>query len=405
MEEFMLKFKFFILLLCLFILALGACGSSPSGASASDARAAADNALGRLDGQVGRPNDMPSAPSAQKPSSGQSASSSSQQQTVVTSGTKKPAWVDSVDSVYKRAQYAAAVGYASSREMAEKNAFANLISFFGQSIQADQTIKNTYSEAVKNGVTTGWTDNTNMENTIRTSASLETLAGADIREVWQDTKNNVFYAAAVMEKSKAAGIYTDMINANQNMIKNLIAMTPADKNSLEGFSRYQFAAAVADINITYGNVLKLIDAPVPAGLVKGDEYRLEAQNIAKAIPVGITVKNDKAGRIQGAFAKALSDIGFRSGGNNSRYILNVNITVSPVDLPANTNKFARIELGANLTDNTTKAVLVPYNFNSREGHTTAAEAENRAYSAAERKIGEEYKGILFEYLSQLLPKK
>jgi hypothetical protein len=402
----MLKLSSVSILFCLTFLASGACGSSPSGASPADARAAANDALGRLDAQVGAPAGAPSAPSsAQKPAGGQGASSSAPQQTVVTSGTKKPAWVDSVDSVYKRAQYVSAVGYASNREMAEKNGFANLTGFFGQSITADQTIKNTYSEAVKNGVTSGWTDNTNMENIIRTSASLETLAGADIREVWHDTKNNVYYAAAVMEKSKAAAIYTEMVNANQNLIKNLITMTPAEKNSLEGFSRFQFAAAVADINTTYANVLKLLDAPVPAGLVKGDEYRLEAQNIAKTIPVGLTVKNDKAGRIQGAFAKAFSGIGFRSGGNNSRYILNVNITISPVDLPANTNKFARIELEANLTDNNTKTILMPYNFNSREGHTTAAEAENRAYAAAERKIGEEYKDMLSEYLSQLLPKK
>jgi len=355
----MLKLKFVILWLCLLLLALGACGSSPS------------------------------AP----------------QQAAVGGGGNKPAWVDSVESVYKKTQYTAAVGFAGNREMAEKNAFANLVGYFGQSIMADQTIKETYSGAVKNGVTTGWTDDTHIENIIKSSASLETLAGADIKEVWHDTKNNVYYAAAVMEKSKAAAIYTEMVIANQNLIKNLVTMAPAVKNSLEGFSRYQFAAAVADINTSYSNVLKLIDALVPAGLVKGDEYRLEAQNIAKSIPVGITVKNDKAGRIQGAFAKALSNVGFRSGGNNSRYILNVNVTVSPVTLPNNTMKFARIELGADLTDTASKTVLVPFNFNSREGHTTDAEAENRAYAAAERKIGEEYKDLLNEYLSQLLPKK
>jgi len=332
-------------------------------------------------------------------------SPSSTQQTAVNPGRNRPAWVDSVESVYNKSQYVAAVGYASDREMAEKNAFANLTGFFGQSIYADQTITNTYREAVKNGATAGWTDNINMENTIRITASLETLAAAEIKEVWRDSRNNVYYAAAVMEKSKAAVVYTDMVNANQNMIKNLTSMGQAERNSMEGFSRYQFAAAAADINITYGNVLKLIDAPVPPGLKKGDEYRLEAQNIAKTIPVGITVKNDKAGRIQGAFAKALSGIGFRSGGNNSRYILDVNVSVSPVDFPNNINKFVRIELGAALTDTSDKSVLLPYNFTSREGHATAAEAENRAYTAAERKIDEEYKDLLFTYLSQLLPKK
>jgi hypothetical protein len=180
-------------------------------------------------------------------------------------------------------------------------------------------------------------------------------------------------------------------------------MNQTERESLEGVSRYQSAAVVADINISYVNVLKVIGAAAPADIKPGAEYRLEAQNIAKSIPVGIRVANDKSGRIQGAFAKVFSDQGFRSGGNNTRYMLEVEISVSPVELPNNTNKFVRIELGANLTDAGT--VLLPYNFNSREGHNSVSEAENRAYLAAERKINEEYKTTLSNYLSQLLPGK
>jgi len=322
----------------------------------------------------------------------------------VNTGRNRPAWVDSVDSVYGRAQYVAAVGYAADRAMAEKNALANLTAFFGQSIQADQTITNTYREAIR-GDTAEWIENLDMRNTIRTSASMDTLIGAETKEVWIDSRTNTCYAVAVMEKAKTAQIYTEMIQANQNMIKNLVAMSPAEKNSLEGFSRYQFAAVVADINIPYGNLLRLIDAAVPPGLVKGEEYRLEAQNIARAIPVGVVAANDKSGRIQGAFAKSLSELGFRSGGNNSRYVLQVDITVSPVDLPNNPNKFARMELSANLTDTSQRAVLLPYNFNNREGHTSLSEAENRLFLVAERKINEEYPKLLSNYLSQLLPKK
>jgi len=403
----MFKLKFVSFLSCLLMLALCACGSSPnSGASSADAQAAARDALGRLDEQVGgRPTDAPSAPS--QPSGGQGGASSStqqKQQTSINNSRTKPAWVDSVDAVFKRSQYVAASGNASNRDMAEKNALANLTAIFGQSIKADQTITNTYQEATRNGVTTGWTDNIAMQNTIKTSSSMDTLVGAEIKEVWFDSKGT-YYAVAVMEKARTAQLYNEMIKANQNVIDNLISMSQTEKNSLEGYSRYQFAAIVADINITYGNVLQVIGSPLPAGLIRGDNYRLEAQNITKAIPVGITVKNDKAGRIQGAFAKAFSDIGFRTGGTNSRYSLNVDITVSPVDFPNNPNKYARIELSANFTDTSDKSVLLPYNFNSREGHSTISEAENRAYMTAERKINEEYKNLLLEYMSHLLPKR
>jgi hypothetical protein len=403
-------FGFLCLCLCLCILlALAACASKPSnGATPEEAQAAAQSALNRLDEQTGgRPADLPSVPSFQQPSNGGAVSSSpasSAQQVPVNNSRTKPAWVDSVENSYNRSQYVAAVGYAASRDMAEKNALSNLIAIFGQSIHADQTIINTYFEAVKNGVTTVWTDNISMQNTIKTSALMDNLVGAEIKEVWFDSKS-VYYAAAVMEKAKTIQLYNEMIRANQNVITNLLSMNQTDKNTLEGFSRYQFAAIVADINVTYGNVLQVIGSPLPAGLTKGDNYRIEAQNITKAIPVGIIVKNDKSGRIQGAFAKSFSEIGFRSGGNNSRYVLNVDITVSPVDLPNNVNKFARIELGAELTDTNANSVLLPYNFNSREGHNTITEAENRAYMAVERKINEEYKALLMDYLSGLLPKK
>jgi hypothetical protein len=294
------------------------------------------------------------------------------------------------------------VGYAADRTMAERNALANLTAIFGQSIQADQTITNTYHEAVRNGVTAGWSDTIAMQNTITTSASMDTLIGAETKEVWFDSKST-YYAVAAMEKARTTLLYNDMISANKNMIDNLITMNQTEKNSLEGYSRYQFAAAVADINITYGNVLQVIGSPLPAGLVKGDVYRLEAVNITRAIPVGIRVRNDKANRIQGAFAKAFSDLGFRSGGTSSRYMLEVDITVSEVDLPNNQNKFVRIEMGANLTDTSVGVVLRPYNFNSREGHTSYSEAENRSYLVAERKINEEYAQLLRDYLSQLLP--
>jgi hypothetical protein len=334
------------------------------------------------------------------------------QQVTVSTSRARPAWVDSVDAVYSRARYVAAVGAASDRTLAERYALANLVAFFGQSIQADRTTIDTYQEAVRSGVVTGWASDISMQNTIRTTAAMDTLVGADVREVWHDTRNNMFFAVAVMEKAMAARIYTDMILANQNMIANLISMTPTERNSLDGFSRYQFAATVADINVSYGNLLRLIDAVPPDGLIAGEFYRSEARRITETIPIGIRVTNDRAGRIQGAFARAFSDIGFRSGGAGSRYMLEVDVVATPTDHP-NQNRFVRIDVDARLTDN--GITILPYNFNTREGHATLAEAENQAYSVAVRIINDgnprarppspSYVNILRDYLARLVPER
>jgi hypothetical protein len=404
-------------LLSLLPALLLSCVSTPAsntnsgGVSAAEAQAAAQAALDRMDGRA------PAAPANSSPrqSSSAQAAPAAAQGTVVNTSRTRPAWVDAVDSVYSRAQYAAVVGHASNREMAERNALANLVAFFGQSIQADQTITNTYQEAVRSGVVAGWTDNTTMQNTIRTSASMDTLLGAEIKEVWHDTRGNTHYAVAVMEKQRTVRLYGDLILANQALINNLITMSAAEKNTLEGYARFYFAATVADMNTTYGNVIKLVGAEPPTELVNSSVYRLEAQNIARAIPVAVRVTNDRAGRVQGAFAKALSDLGFRTGGNNSRYVLDVSISLSPVTLANNTNSFARIEIGANLTDTSTGAIVLPYNFNNRDGHTSMAEAENRAFLSAERLINNGdparnppllgYSDHIKAYLSQLLPQR
>lgn len=320
-------------------------------------------------------------------------------------GSGTPDWVRDPYKKFDQQTNVAAVGIGNSREAAEKDALGKLVAIFGQSIQVDEKISTSYREAVQSGAAAKWSENTAIDNTIQTSAGMDSLIGAEIGDTWYDGKNN-YYAVAVLNKTRALQTYSNMIRANHAIIDNLVNMAAAEKNSLDGFARYQFAAMIADMSFSYGNLLSSIGAHSFAqGLKKGDDYRLEARNIAKSIPVGITVKNDKSGRIQGAFAKVLSDAGFRSGGNNSRYILDVNVSVSPVDFPNNANKFARIELGANLTDTASKAVLLSYNFNLREGFSTMAEAENRCFLTAERKISEEYKDILSTYLSNLLPKK
>jgi hypothetical protein len=318
----------------------------------------------------------------------------------------EPAWVAAPYSVYPESEYIAASGHGSNRDLAEKNALAALTAIFGQSIQADVKIMEAYSEAVKNGVVTVSGD-TSLQEAISTSTGMDSLVGAEIKDAWYDGKS-VYYAAAVMERQKTAALYTDMIAANQRIIQDLVTIPNAEKNTLDAFSRYQLAAAIADATQVYVNVLSVVGrgpGAVPGGLKKGDDYRLEAVNITKNIPIGIKVNGDRANRIGGAFASVISKAGFRSGGANSRYVLDVTLRLSEVQLPNQQNKFARYEVDAKLTDTAAGAVLLPYNFNGREGHLNISEAENRAVAAAEKKINDGYGNVLSEYLSTLLPKK
>jgi hypothetical protein len=318
----------------------------------------------------------------------------------------EPLWVSAPDTVYDRALYAAAVGYGSERGIAEKNAFAALTALFGQTIQGEQIAATKYSEAVLNGAVDSWSENTEITNAIKTSAELESLIGAEIKDYWYDGKTT-HYAAAVMERAKTAVLYRDMIRTNEKIITDLITMPDRTKNSLDGYSRYVFAGTIADANRVFANVLSVVGSREagldPGAMKKGDEYRLEAVEIAKNIPIRVRVSNDSADRVRGAFVSAINKAGFRAGTGNTRYVLDVSVVLSPVDLPNQSNKFVRYAVDANLTDQETASILLPYNIGARSGHLTAAEAENKAYSDAVRSINETYGDRLSAYLAALLP--
>ena len=313
---------------------------------------------------------------------------------------QEPAWITgSPHERFNSAMYLTAVGSGSSRAAAELDAFRQLVSTFGVSVQADIRLAEAYR---RTGAIA--THEVAFGQEIVLDAGMDNLIGAEIGDRWETGgRAATSFALAVLNRGRARQIYTEMIRANLEIIDNLTNMSTAERNSLNGFSRYQFAAVIADMNTNYAAVLSVVGAPPVPGLRSGDDLRLVAQEIATAIPIGMNIRNDRAGRIQGAFAAAFSDLGFRTGGASPRYLLDVDVVVLPTDHPGARVVFKRMELTANLMDTATGAVLLPFAFNIREGHATLSEAENRTFFAAEQRINNEYRDILSNYLSQLLP--
>jgi hypothetical protein len=374
--------------LLFFLLSLGGCAGAPPARDngEADAVAAANAALGAMNGSslAGPPASAAPGPAA------------------ANTGSARPAWVDSPEAVYSRNSFVAAVGTGSNRDQAEKNAFAALSSIYRISLQADQTITNSYQEMVKNGQTSDWYEGSSLEESIRTSTAMD-LVGAAIRGVWSD--GSLFYAVAVMENAQTAQLYAQMIRDNQRIIDDLTDIPAAGQNNMDGLARFQFAITLAEANKVFANVLSVIGAPVPAEMRQSEDYRLESMAIIRAIPVSVTVEGDRENRIHSAFTAALAAVGFRTGGNNSPYRIQARLNFSEAQLPNQTNKFVRYVLDGNFVDSAAGEILFPYNVNGREGHLSISEAEARALRAAEAKVKDEYAETLSSFLVRLVPKK
>ncbi|MDR1971478.1 MAG: LPP20 family lipoprotein [Treponema sp.] len=314
----------------------------------------------------------------------------------------EPAWVSDADQVYSRLRYMAAVGYGPSRAAAEKEAFASMVSVFGQTVQVDRQSMVDYSEALRQDTVSSYIRNTEISNAIKTSSEVEILIGAEIRDYWYDGRGT-HYAVAVMEKSKAAALYAELVDANREIIGALTAMDEGEKYSFSGYARCLLAAKVAGGNRVFAGILSVVGGPaLGAGeLAQEEQFRLEALDIARNIPLDLRVENDRNNRIRGAFAAVIGAKGFLSGGGDSPYTLDARLEFTPVDLPGQENSYVRYVLDAGLTDTRTGTVLLPYTISGREGHLTEVEAENRALRAIEQQIARGWEAAFSAYLDSL----
>ncbi len=319
---------------------------------------------------------------------------------------KEPAWVSNPRSVYAENQFVSAVGYGTDREAAEKNALGALIAVFGQSVKGETTVSSRYSEAVRSGAV-AITEDSDIDRAVKTSFDLETVVGAEVKDIWFDG-NKTTYAVAVMDKMKAALLYSNLLESNEETITKLTKIPADEKNTLDAYARYDLAAAIGDTNGRFLNVLSVLNPAAAAAkrgsVTNGDSLRLEGLRIAQTIPIGIKVENDRDGRIKAAFSSVITGSGFKAGGTDSRYQLDSSFALSDAALPNNPNKFVRYLVDARLTDTQRGTVLLPYSVTGREGHASVTEAENRAIRAAEAKIREDYAKEFSRYLVQLTTK-
>jgi hypothetical protein len=310
----------------------------------------------------------------------------------------EPSWVRSWDEYYGSA-YISAVGYGENRERAEKSALAALASRFELSIQTDTQIVEAYREAVKDGVISASSDTT-VNNAINTSASIENLIGAEIRDVWDDGK--LYYASALMDRQKTIALYTGIIRVNLESIEKLTTIKESDRYTMGSITRYNLASVIADANQVYLHLLSVAGAENSfPDLKNGLTYSLEAENIRKTITIVLGVSGDRENRITGAFQKIFNQQGFETAAvaPNSRYALTVTalFSESPVDNPR--YKYVDWAVNAQLTDTAASSVLLPFVISGREGHLTAEGAEQRAVQSAEKAIIESYGEQLTRWLT------
>jgi len=123
---------------------------------------------------------------------------------------QKPDWVDGSSMEYPHDRYLTGVGSADDRSTAQDRARGEISRIF-----STQVTVNTASQAMESTKqATGRKDETSFSQSVSNgveTVSKKMLEGVEIAETWQDEASRVYYALAVLDKSKSVSAITDKI--------------------------------------------------------------------------------------------------------------------------------------------------------------------------------------------------
>jgi len=307
----------------------------------------------------------------------------------------KPVWVDKPSAIYPDALFVSATGGGKSREAAENSAKAALVAYFKQSVSSQITIVDTEQQA--GGKTVQSTSSASMS--IEATAALDALIGVEIKDVWNDTKGKSgWWALVVMEKAQGRERYTAELNKVIGEI-NLLSDVSGGI-TFDTIAKCRSARKLLPKAEVYALILSMVNGPDRhKELIQLASKVDNSLTQARAIPIDVRVTGDRNGQVRAAFAKAFTDQGFRTGNSNSRYALEVKLTLEAA--PKNQYYNTRYTVDAILRDTQTEAELLTYNAWDRESHTASqADADNRAIIGALKAIQSEFPGVLEEFLSE-----
>ncbi len=311
-----------------------------------------------------------------------------------------PEWVTNPAKAYPGESFFYYVGEGSERSKAELNAVNGIASIFGQSVKSDTASSKKMAQAKMHGKVATVSVSGFSQDILR-SVDSGNLIGVETKDFFFD--GTVWYAIAVLDKTKAAAIYRQLIVKNAKAIKELLENSENDTYSLESYSAYDFASDIATENESYYKKLSVIDASAFASLKvnvpSSKEIAAQKLEIAKNIPIAVVIHDDVSGKLAAAFTEALASIGFRASLTaNVRYVLTGNLTFEESQSSDGKAARCRYFLESYILDSATDQRLAPLCLSGRESHVSYHEAENRALKTLEKKIRGDFKNTFVEYL-------
>lgn len=313
--------------------------------------------------------------------------------------TVPPKWIEEPTGQYPEGAYMTAVGEGYSQKEAETAAIEALAAVFSRKIESQTQSSLQYARG--EGVQTGHIDK-RIHQTVSISTNIDTLMGVEIKERWVSSEG-VHAALAVLNKSKAAALYSEHIKHNNESIRALLDVPASMKGTFAQFARYKAAYTQAEENAAFFSVLAQLNTAAAAAVrdeqLAPSTIKEKWLGVLKHMPIAVTVDGDSGDKIKSSFSKIFASEGFTlASKNNYRYAMTATLTLSDEKIQENKKTLVRYTLDAAFTDTLSGEILIPFSLTGREIHLNKQSAEVRVFKTLDKKITEKFKAAFEAYI-------
>lgn len=317
------------------------------------------------------------------------------------SGEVKPDWIDGQSISYPKEQYLFGVGYGSTREIAEKDAYAAISKIFSANVSSVGRDYERYSQ-IKKADKTDTYEEMEIERITKVTTD-KILENVVIAETWYDTKQKVYYALAIIDRAKAGNSLKEQIRSLDLQIKEMVknGRETTDKiqkiKNLKGTIRSLLQREAYNKDLRVINLSgRGIDSPISM-----PELNNELDNFLKNdFSIGVEVTGEKGGDVKNAIIEGLNKQGFSvvKKGRIADVLIKGKVEFNEAYIQNPEFKFVRWTADFKMIDKSTGKVIGSINDSGKEGHLTIKEAKERASRKLQEELTDEISRRLTRFI-------
>lgn len=313
-----------------------------------------------------------------------------------------PQWITVPSAVYPSETYMNGIGSGETREVAEVEAVKNLAQVFGQTVRAESTASKKMEQAVSDGKVV-YSTSGNLHQNITTIIDSENLIGIEIAEYFYNSSEKKWYAIAILHREKTSLIYLDMIQKNDEAVRNALRESEKHPGSFYGYSEICFALEIAEENDRLLKNMQVIDfdraESVRHTIISLQNIQALQKKFAETITIFVNILGDSDNKIKSSFQNAFSKYGFKtSSSKKEKYCLEGSYS-SEISQKQKIFYCTYI-LNLEFFDSSTRESLFAINLKGREGSFSETDARNRTFRVLEKNIETEFSRNFDSYINK-----